>query len=200
MKIFLVATFLVILTLFSSCTRENAAQYETAPTAEAVAATVTSPRQASFKEFTQELPVLTLPFTATCSFDFAKAAPIDTAAARNFLQAHEVPYRQLKVSTNVTAVITLFPADETLPRIRAFSQDGTVLDEQDLKFNPCREEPGYAHREQFTIQKDLTIVHIDSTTRWEYDAHYNEVPNTRKLTVTRKRFKINPAGQILVLK
>ena len=187
---------LVLVGFLCSCTRDNATQYETAPTAETVESSVAPAPQVTFQRFTQELPALTLPFTATCSFDYVLAETIDTATTRAFLKPLELPYRRIPVSKGVTAVLALFPADETLPRLRTFSQEGVLLDEQDLKFNPCGEEPGFSHSEQFTIQKDLSIVHLDSTTRWQFDAQYNEVPNTRKLTVTRKRFTITANGQI----
>ncbi|WP_210463165.1 hypothetical protein [Rufibacter roseolus] len=187
---------LTLLCLFTSCSRENAVQYETNPSADAVAA---SP-SVSFTSFAGELPALTLPFKATCSFEYTFGARLDTTVAGSYLKPHEIPYRRLPINQDVTALLVLFPSDETVPRIRTYNQEGTQLDEQDLKFNPCGEEPGFKHSEQFTIQKDFTIEHLDSTTRWQFDAAYNEVPNTRKLTVTRKRFKISPQGDITEIK
>ncbi|WP_192822186.1 hypothetical protein [Rufibacter sp. LB8] len=178
-----------------SCSNESNANYERNPTAETVTQAADIP-QVSFEAFAEELAPLALPFTAGCSFAFVPSPTADTAAAGHFLKPHELPYRKVIVNKNVVALVVLFPTDEILPRLRTFTPDGRQLDEQDLKFLPCREEPSSDHREQFTIAKDFTITHTDSTTRWQVDAQYNEVPNTRKLTVTRKRFKIQANGQI----
>ncbi|ALI98624.1 hypothetical protein [Rufibacter tibetensis] len=180
-----------------SCSRDNTAQYETNPSVEAV---IDAPPAVSFSSFVSELPVLSLPFKATCSFEYVLGPRLDTTAASAYLKPHELPYRRLAISGNVSALLLLFPADETVPRIRTYNQKGVQLDEQNLKVNPCGEEPGFKHSEQYTIQKDFTIVHLDSTTRWKFDAEYNEIPNTRKLTVTRKRFKISPTGDITEIK
>ncbi|WP_181305152.1 hypothetical protein [Rufibacter sp. XAAS-G3-1] len=188
---------LLFLGALTSCSRDNTAQYETNPSVEQV---VDAAPAVSFASFSAELPVLPLPFKATCAFDYAIGPRLDTTVASHYLKPHELPYRRFPVSKEVTALLLLFPADETIPRIRTYHPDGTKLDEQDLKFTPCGEEPGIKHSEQYTIQKDFTIVHIDSTTRWQFDAEYNEVPNTRKLTVTRKRFKISPQGDITEIK
>ncbi|WP_205500287.1 hypothetical protein [Rufibacter psychrotolerans] len=193
----LTSSLLLGLLLLASCSRDNTSQYETNPVAEQV---VDAPSVVSFSSFAEELPVLSLPFTASCSFDYAVGARLDTTVAGSFLRSHEVPYRRFSVSKEVTALLVLFPTDQTLPRIRTYNQAGVILDEQDLKFKPCGEEPGFEHTEQYTIQKDFTIVHVDSTTRWQVDAQYNEVPNTRKATVTRTRFKIRPTGEISEVK
>ncbi|WP_148041335.1 hypothetical protein [Rufibacter immobilis] len=186
-----------LLALLFSCTRDNTAQYETNPVAEQV---VDASPTVSFTGFAAELPALVLPFKATCAFDYTLGSRLDTTAATNYLKPHELPYRRLSVNKNVTALLVLFPADETLPRLRTYSPNGTILDEQDLKFNPCGEEPGFQHSEQYTIRKDFTIEHVDSTIRWQFDPQYRELPNTRKLTVTRKRFKISPSGEITQVK
>ncbi|GGK76724.1 hypothetical protein ACD591_05815 [Rufibacter glacialis] len=194
MKISLPCLLLPFL-LFFSCSRDNTVQYETNPSVETVVNA-----SVPFSSFAAELPVLALPFKATCSFDYLLGSRLDTTVASAYLKPHELPYRRFSVSKEVTALLLLFPTDETLPRIRTYRQDGTQLDEQDLKFNPCGEEPGFLHSEQYTIQKDFTIVHIDSTTRWQFDAAYQEIPNTRKLTVTKKRFRILPNGDINEIK
>ncbi len=183
--------------VFFSCSRDNTSQSEINPIAEQV---VDASPAVSFTEFASELPVLPLPFTATCGFAYTTGSRLDTTVASTYLKPHELPYRRLPVNQEITALLVLYPADETLPRIRTYNQAGLLLDEQDLKFTPCGEEPGIKHSEQYTIQKDYTIVHVDSTTRWQVDAQSNEVPNTRKSTVTRKRFKISPQGQITEIK
>jgi hypothetical protein len=189
---------LLSILLLASCSRDNTTQYETNPVAEQVVEA--APPLVSFASFAAELPALPLPFTATCSFAYVTGSRLDTTVATSFLKPYEIPYRRLSINRNVTALLVLFPTDETLPRLRTFNQEGRVLDEQDLKFNPCGMEPGYAHREQFTIQKDFTITHLDSTINWKFDAQYQEIPNTRKLTVTRKKFRISPAGTITEIK
>jgi hypothetical protein len=192
----LLSCLLPLVCFLTSCSRDNTAQYEVNPSVEQV---VDAAPVVSFSSFVSELPVLGLPFKATCSFAYTFGARLDTTVASSYLKPHELPYRRFSVNKDVTALVLLFPTDETLPRIRTYTPDGRTLDEQDLKFNPCGEEPGYQHSEQYTIQKDFTIVHIDSTIRWRFDAEYKEVPNTRKLTITRKRFKISPKGDITEL-
>ncbi|MBC3541070.1 hypothetical protein ACFSC6_06760 [Rufibacter sediminis] len=188
---------LPLICFFAACSRDNTTQYETNPSVEQV---IDETPAVSFASFASELPVLSLPFQAGCSFDYALGSRLDTTAATAFLQPHELPYRRFPVSKDVTALLLLYPADETLPRIRTYTAAGVQVDEQDLKVSPCGEEPGIRHSEQYTIQKDLTIVHVDSTTRWQFDAEYNELPNTRKLTVTRKQFKISSTGDITEIK
>ncbi|RNI28768.1 hypothetical protein [Rufibacter latericius] len=194
----LLPSLVLFLFLFTACSRDNTSQYETNPSVEEIV--TTSSPAISFQSFVSDLPALALPFKATCSFEYTLGSRLDTTVAGTFLKPHELPYRQISVNEDVTALLVLFPADETLPRIRTYNQEGTQLDEQDLKTTSCGEEPGIKHSEQYTIQKDFTIEHLDSTTRWQVDAQYNEVPNTRKLTVTRKRYRISPTGDISEIK
>ncbi|GAB2525992.1 hypothetical protein [Rufibacter soli] len=189
---------LLLSLLLFSCTRDNTAQYEANPVVEQVV--VEAPSPVSFASFSAKLPVLPLPFKAGCSYAYVVGPRADTTVASTYLKPDEQPYRRLSVNKNVTALLVLFPTDEILPRLRTYSKEGIILDEQDLKFATCGEEPGFSHREQFTIQKDFTIEHIDSTARWQSDAQDNELPGTRKLTVTRKKFKITPKGDIQEVK
>ncbi|AKQ46750.1 hypothetical protein TH63_15775 [Rufibacter radiotolerans] len=189
---------LLLSLLVFSCTRDNTAQYEANPVAEQVM--VETPSPVSFASFSSRLPVLPLPFKAGCSYAYVVGSRPDTAVASTYLKPEEQPYRRLTVNKDVTALLVLFPTDEILPRLRTYSREGVIIDEQDLKFAACGEEPGFRHREQFTIKKDLTIEHIDSTARWRSDAQDNELPGTRKLTVTRKKFKITPKGDIQEIK
>lgn len=198
MKKLLLLTFFSVW-LLASCTRDNA-RSEANPLIETVDTTPEVKPAVTAAKFFQQLAPLSLPFTATCAFHYEDASYVDTASAGHFLQPYEKPYKKIQVNDKVDAFIALAPADEILPKLRTFTKAGVLIDEYDLKFNRCGGEPGYEHTEQYQITKDLYILHTDSTARWQFDSAFNEIPNTRTLSVTRKRIKIYPNGEIIEVK
>ncbi|QHL88505.1 hypothetical protein GU926_14115 [Nibribacter ruber] len=184
----------------SSCSRDNNTQYESVPVVESESQVLGASPKARHQVFMAKLPALPLPFTATCAFQYKEAKEPDSMVVGTYVKEFEKVYKKIQVSPNVEAILAIYPTDDLLPRLRTFDHQGTVLDEQDLKFNPCGEEPGFQHSEQLTIQKDLTIVILDSTARWEFDAAYQEIPKTRKLTVTKRTFKVLDTGEIIEVK
>ena len=192
--------FAALLLVCLSCSRDNNTQYESVPVVVSENQELGVSSTSRYQAFMAKLPALPLPFTATCGFKYEEAKTPDSTAVGKYVKEFEKVYRKIQVSPNVEAVLAVYPTDDLLPRLRTFDHQGAVLDEQDLKFNPCGEEPGFQHSEQLTIQKDLTIVVLDSTARWQFDAAYQEIPKTRKLTVTKKTFKVLDSGEIIEVK
>ncbi|AMM51176.1 hypothetical protein TH61_08285 [Rufibacter sp. DG15C] len=191
---------LVLLFGCFSCSRDNNTQYESVPVVESDNQVLGVSSKAKYQVFMAKLPIMPLPFTAKCGFKYDEAKTPDSTTVGKYVKEFEKVYKKIQVSPNVEAILAIYPTDDLLPRLRTFDHQGAVLDEQDLKFNPCGEEPGFQHSEQLTIQKDLTIVVLDSTARWQFDAAYQEIPKTRKLTVTKKIFKVLDSGEIIEVK
>ena len=110
-----------------------------------------------------------------------------------------ITYGRLFQFDNISATMYLsIPVYQIIPHITTQDKDGKIIDSFNL-FKTTGQEPGWSSVEDYTIYPDQTIVFVDSTETWEFKADslaLHEIEGTRRLTVTKEKYKITEDGKI----
>jgi hypothetical protein len=101
---------------------------------------------------------------------------------------------QLFEDENVLTSIVFYGGDDQIPLIFTADKNGKDIDQLPL-FDSVGESFLSNSAEDVTILSNHTIVSIDSTSAIKVDERGAEIPNSRKLTITTKKFRVNASGK-----
>lgn len=118
---------------------------------------------------------------------------------RDSIVAGSVPLGRLFQWDKVyTSIVLSIPVNKVVPHIFTQNESGEIIDKLTM-FNTAGKEPGFSSVEDVTILPDRTIIFVDNTETFEFTSDSlgpKEIPGTRKLTVTTKRYKVMDNGKI----
>ena len=101
---------------------------------------------------------------------------------------------QLFQDENTLVSIAFYGEEDQIPLLFTTDKDGKDIDQLPV-FESIGESFISNSVEHVTILSTHNIISIDSTSAIKVDELGAEVPNSRKLTVTRKQYRVDPAGK-----
>ena len=152
----------------------------------------------SFSEYSEKIPIITLPLTATCEKELegSKFRFADKEISK-YGKDNCCIYGKLAETEKYTAIIYLYPADWVLPIIKTTDKKGNKISELELYKGFCGEDINCWGTSWFKIDKDLSIQLNDSSIGFDRDSKDEIIENTKKTTVSHKQFHITDNGKII---
>ena len=115
---------------------------------------------------------------------------------RDSIGTQALPYGRIFETNNIHTVIYLYsPVSDPVPWIMTMDKDGKKIDDL-VAFKTTGPDYGYFSTEDVTILPDQSIVFVDSTETWDHDENGDEIMSSRKLKVTKEKYKIRDNGKI----
>lgn len=152
----------------------------------------------SFKDFSDKIPLLTLPLSSNCETGFnVTRYGFTNNEILKFGRDNCSILGKLVDNEKYTAIIYLQPCDTQLPIIVTTDKYGRKIAELELYDGYCGEEEDFNEISYFSIDKDLNILMTDSSTTFKRDEKIEIIESSKQTTVTYKHFRINTDGKII---
>ena len=155
----------------------------------------------TFSEYSEKIPLLTLPLTANCEKELegSKFRFTDKEISK-YGRDNCCIYGKLAETEKYTAIIYLYPADWVLPIIKTTDKKGNKISELELFKGFCGEDINCWGTSWFKINKNLSIQLNDSSIGFERDSKDEIIESTKKTIVSHKQFYITENGKIIEIK
>ncbi len=151
-----------------------------------------------FNRFVESIPVLQLPFHTDCdSYNHIATVNVDSAIRNKFLFNHEDIVGKILNANNRIIILCAGKADNLIPVLRVYDNDGNVLSEKEFMHNYCGRSLDNYESQHFYISTELFIKEIDSLLVFKMDKEYSTITDTSKKEITVTDYVINEYGIIV---
>lgn len=107
-------------------------------------------------------------------------------------------YGKLDFPSKIKAIIVLYPADVTVPRIYTFSKEGDFISKQDLFLNGNSMDCGFRYfSSNCFIDENRIITVIDTNSYLDCNDEGEEISKTMKHTITEKLIEMDMQGNLI---
>lgn len=156
-----------------------------------------SPKERGFNEYLYSLDELKVPITLDINSTMTCSLNYDSALFQTYKHVWSVaPYGIAYKTNSFVGIVEYGVADNGLaPFLITFDSLGNKIDSLNILGNTGYGEQGQTV-ESAVLYKDLQIVITDSSKSWQNDIHYDIIPNSVELKVSKTTYQILENGKI----
>ena len=152
-----------------------------------------------FIKYLDLLPTLNLPFETNCErcCDHLKMDS-DNELINKFKPEGTAIVGLVSRTENRAIILVTYPADMIIPSLKVYDLKGNLTGDMTFMTSYCGGEPGFYSRQFFRINKNTSVSQIDTLYETTFDSLTYHTLDTTDIKITRKDFKINEKGEIVV--
>jgi hypothetical protein len=94
-------------------------------------------------------------------------------------------------------ILVTYPADILIPSLKVYNLKGNLIGDMSFMTDYCGGEPGFYNRLFFKIDKNLSLIQIDTLFETTFDTLTYHTLDTVDIKITTKRFKVNENGEVV---
>ena len=148
-----------------------------------------------FSEFVSRIPAYSFPIEMNCNFD-VPAIDKDFIEFTNFFPEGGRVVSKLESNNNFSLIIFDFACDYSCPILYSYNINGKPLDSLPLTPGQCGEDQFISSNEWFTINKEIEIELIDTTTFYSDSLDFRMLDSVK---IEVQKFELNDNGMFVLI-
>jgi hypothetical protein len=151
-----------------------------------------------FIEYLNLLPIVSLPFQTNCE-KCCEHLKVDynNELINRFKPEGTAIVGLVRKTEDKAIILVTYPADILIPSLKVYNLKGNLIGDMSFMTDYCGGEPGFYNRLFFKIDKNLSLIQIDTLFETTFDTLTYHTLDTVDIKITTKRFKVNENGEVV---